>query len=341
MTEGVPAFAGTTEVVAGTTKLLTLLGDSGGSGDVVEEHGDGHGADASGDGGDGGGDLLDGFEIYVSDESVASFSCGVVDSIDSDVDDGGAGLDHVGGDGVGPTGCGDQDVGGLGDGWEVVGFGVADGDGSVGALALLGEHRGERHADESGASDDDDVFAGGVGAAAHEQLLDAVRRGGQEALAALQDASLICGMQAVDVFERIDAVEQGVGIDAFGQGQLEDDAVHVGVGVEQLDAVADAALGDQRVGIGVDAVDDDFDAGFLSGALLAAHVGGGGGIVADEQDGQMREQAIEDHVVDLAGERLSDAGRNRGAVDDGGGHRDSVCQTVGWTLVVSSACLVT
>ena len=107
-------------------------------------------------------------------------------------------------------------------------MGVAEGDGGVGALALLGEHGGEGHADESGASDDDDALAGGVGAAADEQLLDAVGCGGQVAFAALEDASLVGGMEAVDVLERVDAVEQGVGVDAVGDGELEDDAVHVG-----------------------------------------------------------------------------------------------------------------
>ncbi len=95
---------------------------------------------------------------------------------------------------------------------------MADGDGGVGALPLLREHCGERHADESAASDDRDLFSGRVDAAADQQLLDAVRGGGQIALSALQDSALICGVQAVDILERVDAVEQSVGVDTVGDG---------------------------------------------------------------------------------------------------------------------------
>ena len=98
-----------------------------------------------------------------------------------------------------------------------------------------------------------------------------------------------------------------------------------GVGVEQVDAVADAAFGLGGVGVGFDAVDDDFDAGFASGLLLASDVGGGGGVVAGEDDGEVWDEAAGDHVVDLAGEGLSDVRGDGGAVDDVGGHGVRVC----------------
>ena len=211
--------------------------------DVVEQHRHGHRSDASWHRGDCAGDGCNCFEIDVSDQSVAAFARGIVDAIDADIDHGGASMNHIGGDRVGPAGRGDENVGLPCDGWKVGGVGVADGDGGVRSLSLLRQHRRQRHADEPAASDDHNVLAARVGAATHEQLLDAVRSRRQVALAALQDAALIGRMQAVDILEWIDPVEQGVGVDAFGRRQLQNDAVDIEVGVEQLNAVAGSGAG--------------------------------------------------------------------------------------------------
>ena len=149
--------------------------------------------------------------------------------------------------------------------------------------------------------------------------------GGQEAFPAQQDAPLVDRVQTVHILERIDAVDQQVRVDTLGYGQLQDDAVHIRIGVEQVDAVADAALGLLGVEVGLDPVDDDLDPGFLARFSLAAHVAGRGGIVADQDDGQMRQQPADDHVFDLPRQRLADAGGDSRAVDDGGGHGVRVC----------------
>ena len=235
-------------------------------------------------------------------------------------------MDHVGRDGVGAAGRGDEDVGFSGDRGQVGRVGVTERDGGVGALPFLGEHRGERHADQPAASHDDDVFAGRVGAAADEELLNAVRRGGQVAFAAQQDASLVDRVEAVDVLEGVDAVDQEVGIDALGQRQLEDDSVYIGIGVEQVDAVADSTLGLPGIEADFDSVDDDLDPGFLTGLVFAAYVAGRGEVVADEDDGEMRRESADDHVLDLPRQRLADAGSDGGAVNDRGRHAVRVWQ---------------
>ena len=81
---------------------------------VVEEHGDGHGADAAGDGGDEGGHLAHAVEVDVPDEALALGAVGVRDAVDADVDDDGAWADHL-----------------AGEGGEVAGMGVAEGHGGV------------------------------------------------------------------------------------------------------------------------------------------------------------------------------------------------------------------
>ena len=204
---------------------------------------------------------------------------------------------------------------------------MADRDGRVGALTFLGEHRRQRHPDQPAASDDDHVFAGGIGTAAHEQLLHAVGRCGQITLASLQDPTLIGRVQAVDILERIDSLQQDVGMYAFGDGELEDDTVNVGIGVEQIDAIPDPAFGLLWFRVGFDLVDDDLDPRLLTGPLLAGHVRRGRRIVANEDDCEMGEQSAGDHVLDLPGQRLADTGGNGSAINDRGRHTLRVCQS--------------
>ena len=300
--------------------FLALLRDPCCARDVVEQHCHGHRPDASWHRGDCAGDGCNCIEIDVSDQSVAAFARGIVDAIDADIDHGGASMNHIGGDRVGPAGRGDENVGLPCDGWKVGGVGVADGDGGVRSLSLLRQHRRQGHSDKPAASDDDHVLAARVGAATHEQLLDAVRSRRQVALAALQDAALIGRMQAVDILEWIDPVEQGVGVDAFGRRQLQNDAVDIEVGVEQLNAVADPALGLHRIRIEVDPVNYHFDAGLFACSDFAPNVGGGRRIVADQDHSEVRKEAAANHVRDLPRQRISDAGGDRCAINDRGCH---------------------
>jgi len=69
--------------------VFGLDGGAGGFHGVVEEHGDGHGTDAAGDGGDEGGLFGNRLEVDVADQAVAALAGGVVDAVDADVDDDG------------------------------------------------------------------------------------------------------------------------------------------------------------------------------------------------------------------------------------------------------------
>src|SRR5262245_11923872 len=73
---------------------------------VVQQHCDGHGADAAGYGGNRAGDIDRGGEIHVADWRDA-----VGHTIDAHVDNGRAGLDHVGFDEARLADGGDEDVG--------------------------------------------------------------------------------------------------------------------------------------------------------------------------------------------------------------------------------------
>lgn len=156
-----------------------------------------------------------------------------------------------------------------------------------------------------------------------------MRGGGEEAFASLEEAALVGGVESVDVFVGVDAFQEGVGVDAVGEGELEDDAVDGRVGVEEVDAVGDAVGDGFVVGVVGDAVDGDVDAGVGAGGFFAADVGGGGGVVADQEDGQFGEEAVGQHLLGLSCQGLADAACDVGAVDDLGGHGGSV--TARWS----------
>src|SRR5260370_29967758 len=61
---------------------------------VVEQHRDGHGADAARHGRDGGRDLLRLLEFHVSDEAISLLAGWIVDAVHTDVDDHRARFNH-------------------------------------------------------------------------------------------------------------------------------------------------------------------------------------------------------------------------------------------------------
>ena len=94
---------------------------AGGLEGVFHEHGDGHGADAAGNGSDGA--ALGGYagEIDIASEAVAGFFAGVFDAVDADIDDDGSVFYPIGLDHIGATYGGDKDVSAAADGGEVFG----------------------------------------------------------------------------------------------------------------------------------------------------------------------------------------------------------------------------
>ena len=120
-------------------------GGVGGAEGVVHEHGDGHGADAARDGGDGGGAGLGAREVDVAAEFV------IIATIDADVDDYCALLEPFALDGAAAADGSDDDVGGPAELGEVGAARVGNGGGAVGVEQELGYG----FADDVGSADDE------------------------------------------------------------------------------------------------------------------------------------------------------------------------------------------
>ena len=134
-------------------------GGVGGAEGVVHEHGDGHGADAAGDGGDGSSARLSAGEIDVAAEFV------VIATIYTDVDDYCALFKPFALDGAAAADGGDDDVGGSAELGEVGAARVGDGGGAVGVEQELGYG----FADDVGSADDEGGFALELDASALQQ----------------------------------------------------------------------------------------------------------------------------------------------------------------------------
>ena len=81
------------------------------------------------------------------------------------------------------------------------------------------------------------IVGGAIGIVRATGVIDALisaalRRAGHEAGAAAHEQAEALGVEAVDVFAHVDGVDHRVGVDAVGEGELDEDAVHVVAGVE-------------------------------------------------------------------------------------------------------------
>jgi hypothetical protein len=209
--------------------LLGKLGSRGGEG-VVEKHDDGHGADAARDGGDGAGDFGGGGVIDVAAEAR-------VGAVDADVDHDGARLDHLAGDEFGFADGGDEDVRLAANAGQVFRAAMAEGNrcvAGVGAEVTFfgGEERRDGFADDFAAADDDGVFAADADAAAVQNLEAAVGRAGEIARAALDQEADVFGVKTIDVFQRMDGVEDFLLANLGWQRKLNQNTVNLVVIIE-------------------------------------------------------------------------------------------------------------
>lgn len=226
---------------------------------VGEEHGDGHGADAAGYGSDVGGDFRDIVEVDVAGQRVRGGR-----AADADIDDDGAGFDHIGLDEVGVAEGSDEDVGGSTMFVKVFGEAMDDGDGGVAVGCFLHEEGGEWFADDVAPADDDDVFALEWDLVVVEEDVDAVRSAGDKA-ARLSDEEFahVDRVKAVDIFCGIDAADDVGGIDAGRQRELDEDAVDRGIFVEEVDFLLQFLFGDGGRVLFIEGEDTDLKALFL------------------------------------------------------------------------------
>jgi len=248
-----------------------------------------------------------GFALGVAFEEAVEVLA-VVDAVDANVDQGGAGLDHIGRYEAGAADGGDQDVGLAGDLAEVAGLGVADGDGGV----VVQQKHGGGLAYDVAAADYHSVLAGDGDVAALEDLDDTRRRARREGGATGLEAAGVDGMEAVNIFLGRDGVEEGLGVNLLGQRKLDEDAVDVVAGVELGDEGEHLGGGD-GVGRGDEVAED---AQFLAGFDFAADVNLRGGHVADEDGGEAGTDAAGGELLYVFRDFLLDLGGDGCAIED-------------------------
>ena len=129
MTGDAAGFRRAARLASAGEGFFEAVDEFGGAEGVAEEHSDGHGADAAGDGGDVRGFLFDGVEVDVAYGFAGAI--GLLEAVDADVDDDDAFTDVVGGDEVRLADGDDDDVSGAAGGGRILGENVAEGDGGV------------------------------------------------------------------------------------------------------------------------------------------------------------------------------------------------------------------
>lgn len=310
---------------------LQLLGAAaifGGFDGVAHEHGDGKFADASGNGGAGSGHAGDA-GVAVSDNGAALFGellftlfvaleealeeDRVGNVIDTDIEDGGSGLDEFCGDEAGTANGGDQDVATAADRRQIAGAGVADGYSGVG----VGEEHGQGAADDVTASDDDRflTFDGDVGAT--KDFHASGGGAGDEAGTLGAEIADVDGMEAIDILLRGDGEEDALGIDMGRQGKLDKDAIDLIAGIELLDQ------GNQFAGRRSHGRGDQFaeNTELFAGADLAADIALRGRIVSDQNRRQTGAQAGGSELLHFLGDLGLDLGCEKSSVKHDCGHK--------------------
>ena len=185
---------------------------------------------------------------------------------------------------------------------------MAQSDGAV--ETLTAEQVGHGCSDDIRAAEDDTVLASGLNTIAFEQCADAHGGGGEETLLAEDHAADVDGGKAVDILVGRDGVDNLLLVDMLGQGQLHDEAVDVGVVVEERYRLQQLCLG----GLLAHAVDTGGEAHLVGGFLLVGDIGHTGPVLAYNYSGQMgstvtllgqRTHLIGYLVLDLQGQRLA------------------------------------
>lgn len=253
------------------------------SGEGVEhEHTDGHGTDTAGDGSDGTSNGGYAVKVDIAREAEAGGAGGIGHAGGADIDDGGAGLDHIGRDVAGAADGGDEDVGLAAFTGEVFGVGVDAGDGGVAVLLLQHElHHGFAH--DVAAPYYDALPAGGGDAVAPEEGEDAQWGGTDEAGQADGEATNVDGVEAIDVLAMIDGLDDFLAVDVAGEGQLDDEAVDASIVVELVDFAEEFGFAD-----GVFETDEGaFKSAGFAGEYFIANVGFATAVVAHKDGGEV------------------------------------------------------
>src|SRR5687768_7196462 len=261
----------------------------GGADGVLEQHRDGHRADASRHRRDVRRDTTDALEVDVTDDAVSFGTRRIVNAVDPDVDHDRAFPNHVAGQHLGLAYRGDDDVRALRVEGEILCTAVTHGDRAVSAFPRLDQQCRHRFPDDVAAADDDDFLAARVDAVAHQQLLDTGRRARRKAvLLADEELADVHGMKAVDVLVWRDAPDDGVAVHVLRQGALDENAVDGGIGIQLVDERLEFRLRRRSRKANGLALHPRFDGRLF----LRLHIALAGRIFANNHDGESRRYAF-------------------------------------------------
>src|ERR1700735_1180402 len=193
---------------------------------------------------------------------------------------------------------------------------MADGDGGV----RVHQEEGHGLADDIAAAADGGVRAFDLNFAAAQDFHHAERGAGDEIGTTGDEAADVEGMEAVDVFRRIDCFEDFLSVNLRGKRKLHQDAVDIVAAIQIFDdgekfAGADGGVrGDVETG----------EAEFFGGGDFAGDVDFGGGIFTDEDGGEAGTDSGVAEGGDFAREFRVDLIADGVAVEDASGQAGSL-----------------
>ncbi len=228
------------------------------------------------------------------------------------VDHDGTGLDHVTRDHFGAPDRGNEDVRTARVEREVPGAAVAHRDRGISAGPSLHQQRGHRLPHDVAASDDHRLGTTRLHPAPQEQL-DHPGGGTRHEPVGVSDEELadVHRMEPVNILFWKNVPNDRVGIDVPGQWHLHEDAVHGRIGVEPFDHREQCIL----TGGGRQANGFALHARGLGGFLLGADIGGAGGIVAHEHNGEPGYHAPRRQCDHVGCHFVADRFRDRFSID--------------------------
>ena len=160
---------------------------------------------------------------------------------------------------------------------------MAYGDGSVTRIGLLHHQHGHRFTHDVATTQDDTFLAFCVDVVALQQFEDAVWRGRHVAGQANGETSHIDGVETVHVLTVVNSFDYFLFGDVLGQGELHDEAVHVGIVVQFT------YLGQQFFfgHVGFVANETRFETAYFAGFYFSSYICFATTIVSHQDSGQM------------------------------------------------------
>jgi len=165
---------------------------------IVQQHRPRHRANATGDRGDRAGDGFRALVVNIADELIPLLGIRI-DTVDTHVNDGRPFVEHCAIDELRDAGGGDDDIGCLRFGFEIVSAGVTDRRRCVALWGFLDEQISEGFADDIRTADDDHIRARSLDLVGRQQFLDAVWGTGLESRVAGDKSTDVFGVETVNV----------------------------------------------------------------------------------------------------------------------------------------------